>query len=274
MIQNPYESLEHGARVELVRIEGPQVGGPAAEGPELEGPAGAAAARFLPVAQESASSATALIPIQNSGRINARERRRGDGGAGALRRQGGEPLLAAWRELPLSSVSVLATMPEREALRYSRDLQDTLWQLVLITALLMMAVGLLLGRRLARPIQDLHDTVQRFEPEDESSLTLVTIRGDDEIAGLAGTINSMVLRIRERTIDLRHTSERLDTYIQTVQSTLLALDFQGRVQLLNRSGCTLLGIEPETVAGMDWLAWVLPEDREGLRHWLAQAAVG
>ena len=258
VIQNPFETLDHGSQVELVRVQGHDH-----------------QPRFLPVAREG-DSVSAAPPFQAEprGRINLRDHLRGDGGAGSVSRSGRAPQLAAWREIPLSSVSVLVTMPEQEALRYSRDLQDTLLRLVLTTALLVTGAGLLLGRRLARPIQRLHGAVQGFDPDDESSLELVEIRGNDEIASLAGTINRMVLRIRERTANLRQTSEKLDTYIQTVQTTLLALDFEGRVQLLNRSGCALLGLGHEDWLGMDWLAWVQEEDRELLRIWLRQAATG
>ena len=258
VIQNPFETLEHGSRVELVRLDGDE-----------------AQPRFLPVAREGAGAGSAT-PLQADpgGRIPLRDHLRGDGGAGSVLRSGSPAQLAAWREIPLSSVSVLVTMPEQEALRYSRDLQDTLLRLVLTTAVLVTAAGLLLGRSLARPIQRLHGAVQGFNPDDESSLELVEIRGNDEIASLAGTINRMVLRIRERTANLRQTSEKLDTYIQTVQTTLLALDFEGRVQLLNRSGAALLGLGEEDWQGMDWLRWVQEEDREQLRIWLRQAAGG
>ena len=259
VIRSRFENLEHGSQVQLVREQG-----------------AGTALRFRPVVQAAgaASTAVTLRYTNRHGSFDLGRRLRGDGGAGFVRIGDAEPLLAAWREIPLSSVSVLATMTEREALRYSRDLQDTLRWLLLLTVVLMAMAGVLLGRRLARPILELHEAVQHFDPEQEGSLHQVQVRGQGEIATLARTINRMVLRIQERTADLRQTSEKLDTYIQTVQTALLALNFQGRVQLLNRSGCQLLGLDPEACQGLDWLTLVAEEDRELLRIWLQQASRG
>ncbi|MEB3167073.1 MAG: response regulator [Cyanobacteriota bacterium] len=259
VIQSRFENLEHASRVALVREQ--------AAGDALS---------FRPVVQAagSARDSQPLRVLSRHGRLDPGSRLRGDGGAGVVRRGQSETLLAAWREIPLTSVSVLATMTEAEALRYSRDLQDTLRWLLLLTVVLVAVAGVLLGRRLARPILELHEAVQHFDPEQEGSLHLVQVRGEGEIATLARTINRMVLRIQERNAHLRQTSEKLDTYIQTVQTALLALDFNGRVQLLNRSGCSLLGLDPQGWQGLDWLALVVEEDRELVRIWLQQASRG
>jgi PAS domain S-box-containing protein len=259
VIQSRFENLEHSSRVALVREQ--------AAGDALS---------FRPVVQAagSARDSQPLRYLSRHGGFDPGSRLRGDGGAGFVRRGQSETLLAAWREIPLTSVSVLATMTEAEALRYSRDLQDTLRWLLLLTVVLVAVAGVLLGRRLARPILELHEAVQHFDPEQEGSLHLVQVRGEGEIATLARTINRMVLRIQERNAHLRQTSEKLDTYIQTVQTALLALDFNGRVQLLNRSGCTLLGLAPQGWQGLDWLALVVEEDRELVQIWIQQASRG
>ena len=258
VLQNPYDSLEHGVRVELVQEQRQDT-----------------SLQLVPLSptDDGNGKSTPFLNVAD-GRINARERTQGDGGAGVIRQGKLAPMLAAWREIPLSSVSVLASMPLSEAQQYSRDLQETQLRLLLITILLVSAAGLLLGKRLARPIQELHNAVQGFDPENESSLHLVDARGQDEIATLASTLNSMVLRIREHTATLRASSEKLDTYIQTVQTTLLALDFEGRVQLLNRSGCALLGLEATDWPGMDWFQWVQEGDRQRLSQCLELARSG
>jgi PAS domain S-box-containing protein len=258
VIQSRFENLEHDTRVQLVHDLG--------SGDQQ---------RFLPVvAAGQGDTAQGWQYRSTSEGLPGQQRQRGDGGAGSARRGNGEPLLAAWREIPLSSVSVLATMPEREALQYSRDLQDTLLWLLAGTGLLTALAGVLLGRQLARPILQLHDSVQAFNPEQEGSLHLVEVSGTREFANLARTINAMVLRIRERTAKLRQSREKLDTYIQTVQTTLLALDFEGRVQLLNRSGCQLLGLDPEGWQQLPWLTLVAEADRPRLQGWLEQASRG
>ena len=258
VLDNRYQRLAHQARVQLVteRSQGSRrswqplqltLGTPAQ--PEL-------------VATRAGSLA-----------LPAQRRSRGDGGAGLVRASGGSLLLAAWRQIPYSDVQVLVTIPEAEPRRQSQALSLQLLLLLAGTAVLVGVAGVLLGRRLSRPLQQLHRAIQDFDPEDETSLHPVTVRGGDEIASLAGTINAMTLRIQERTATLRAAKEQLDTYIQTVQTTLLALDLEGRITMLNRSGCSLLGIDPGSWSRADWLGgWVEPADRAMLAEWLRRAA--
>ncbi len=258
VVDSRFQRLNHGAVVQLVTAQ-------------RQGQA----VRFVPLAMAPGASPPApLMQQPRLGHAASAGRRQGDGGAGLLRTAGGAWLLGAWREIPHSDVVVLVTTPESEVQRDSAGLTRQLLLLLGSTALLVTVAGVVLGRRLAGPIQRLHDAIRGFDPDDAGSLRPVTVSGRDEIASLARTINAMALRIQERTTNLRETKEQLDTYIQTVQTTLLALDFQGRILLLNRSGCALLGIDDDTWIGDDWLPWVVEgPDRDQLRHCLAQAAL-
>ncbi|MEB3263731.1 MAG: ATP-binding protein, partial [Synechococcus sp.] len=261
MFDSRIERLEHQARVQLV-LEQRQGG----------------SLRWQPLSLvEKVSPGPALVPIPSAGLRLSPERRSssGEGGTGYLRSSRGQVLLAAWRQIPASDVVVLTTIPERELVQDSQALTVQLLALLAGTALVVSAAGVVLGRRLAAPIQRLHQAILGFDPDDESSLHLVEVRGRSEIATLARTINAMTLRIQERTSHLRATKEQLDTYIQTVQTTLLALDRSGCVLLLNQSGCALLGLPPQSWHGVDWVNdWVDPADRELLQHWLKEAWQG
>lgn len=181
-----------------------------------------------------------------SGGLTFSERQMGNGGAGYLRTGSGTLKLGAWRQIPNSDVAVLVTIPEQEPRLDSQSLTQQLLLLLAATAILVTVAGVELGRRLAGPIQKLHQAIQGFDPADEASLTPVVVNGHDEIASLASTINALAQRIKERTSNLRETKEQLHAYIQTAQTTLLALDFDGRITLLNCSGCALIGIAPDT----------------------------
>jgi len=50
-------------------------------------------------------------------------------------------------------------------------------------------------------------------------------------------------------------------YLDVMDVTMVALDAQGRVTLINRAGCELLGLSKEEVLGQDWIERFLPE------HW-------
>lgn len=251
----------HGASVQLVTLR--------SQGSQL---------RLLPLGSSTDPAVPPPLVTRPPGWLGAGSPRlRGDGGSAFLVTAAGQELLAAWRQIPFSPVAVLITIPKDEFRRDSQALTTKILAMVLATAVLVALVGVLLGRRLARPLLDLHQAVQDFDPNDVNSLHPVAVKGRDEIASLAGTINAMANRIQERTANLRATKEQLDTYIQTVQTTLLALDLRGNITLLNRSGRQLLGLpasEKDTSGlGADWIGqWVAEADRPLVRQALLDAA--
>ena len=56
-----------------------------------------------------------------------------------------------------------------------------------------------------------------------------------------------------RTASLNRTNNRIQTYIQTVQTALLAIDQHGDITLLNAVGCELLGFAPASWLGRNWI---------------------
>ena len=255
--------LAHGASVRLVTLH--------RQGSQLQ---------FRPLGRSTDPAAPPALVTRPPGWLGTGSPSlRGDGGNATLVTPAGQELLAAWREIPFSPVAVLITLPQEEVRRGSQALSARILLILLVTAFVVTLVGLLLGRRLVHPLRELHQAVQDFDPDDASSLHPVAVRGRDEIASLAGTINAMASRIQERTAHLRATKEELDTTIQTVQTTLLALDLQGRITLLNRSGRCLLGLhardDGHSWSGSDWIGeWVAEADRPLVRHWLQAAAAG
>lgn len=260
VIDQRFERLLHDAQVQLVTEE--------RRSKEWQ---------FVPVSPTEPGTARAAMTLSSpvGDGFAPANRVQGNGGAGYLS-MGTSPLkLGAWRRIPYSDVAVLGTIPAEEPLQDAQLLTRQLLILLAVTALLVTAAGVVLGRRLAGPIQKLHRAIQRFDPDDEASLRPVAVQGNDEIAGLAATINAMALRIQERTANLRDTKEELDITIQTVQTTLLARDGGGQIALLNRSGCDLLGLTNHDWAGQNWLEdWVDPDDAALVRHWLQQAGQG
>jgi PAS domain S-box-containing protein len=56
----------------------------------------------------------------------------------------------------------------------------------------------------------------------------------------------------------RHERDRAQRYLDTAEVILLALDLDGRITLINRKGCDLLGWQERELAGRDWGATCLP----------------
>ncbi len=61
---------------------------------------------------------------------------------------------------------------------------------------------------------------------------------------------------------LREERDRAQRYLEVASTLVVVLDSQGRVELINRQGCELLGFEETELLGRDWLEAVVPtEDR-------------
>ena len=57
---------------------------------------------------------------------------------------------------------------------------------------------------------------------------------------------------------LRHERDRAQRYLDTAEVILLALDTDGRITLINRNGCDLLGWTDRELLGRDWIETCLP----------------
>ena len=191
---------------------------------------------------------------------------------GRFRGGDGQERVGSWRRLSLGTVGLLVSMERREVLESAASLRTRLLGLMLLATGLVGAAGVLLGRSLTRPLLDLHTAVRDFDISNDGQLRPVAVKGHDEIAELANTINRMILEIQERTASLDRTNNRIQTYIQTVQTALLAIGNGGEITLLNEAGCRLLGFAPAGWLGRNWIAdFVVDEEaRRRLRAALPQ----
>src|SRR5450759_4476402 len=60
--------------------------------------------------------------------------------------------------------------------------------------------------------------------------------------------------------ELKRQRDQAQLYLDTANVTMVALNREGRITLLNRNGCELLGVTPEEAVGTDWFKTFLPED--------------
>jgi PAS domain S-box-containing protein len=89
---------------------------------------------------------------------------------------------------------------------------------------------------------------------------------DDEhlamaLSGQVGRIYELEHEILERKqaeSALRHERDRAQRYLDTADVILLALDRDGRITLINRKGCNLLGWTEQELLGRDWFETCLP----------------
>jgi PAS domain S-box-containing protein len=82
------------------------------------------------------------------------------------------------------------------------------------------------------------------------------------LAAQVGRIYELEHEIAERQqaeAALRHERDRAKRYLDTAEVILLALDLDGRITMINRRGCHLLGWPEAELIGRDWIATCLPE---------------
>jgi PAS domain S-box-containing protein len=60
--------------------------------------------------------------------------------------------------------------------------------------------------------------------------------------------------------ELTHERDQAERYLDTADVIMMALNLEGRITMLNRKGCELLGVTGEQAVGTDWFETFLPED--------------
>ena len=98
------------------------------------------------------------------------------------------------------------------------------------------------------------------------------------LAAQAGRVLGIDHEIAERRAAeaaLRAERDRGQLYLDTADVVLLALDAQGRVIMINRAGCDLLGWTESELLGRDWIESIVPaSERDVVRQNVARALAG
>ncbi len=151
------------------------------------------------------------------------------------------PYVAAYRRMP--DGDVLATeiplQAGATAIRTS-DLAELLGFALVLGAALSLALALLVGRTLTRPIQALQVASERVGA---GNLTLRLPEGRvDEFGSVFRAFNRMVGRVRRARRQLVRTSRRTRAIMEEAAVGMIALDSAGRVTLVNPRAEALLGV--------------------------------
>ena len=95
------------------------------------------------------------------------------------------------------------------------------WLTLILSFVLVLFTGLIISRKITKPITKLTEEVQG---SDEEQLSKVTVGSDDEIGVLATSFNNMVERINENTSSLMETNSTLQSVFDAVSDTLMVID--------------------------------------------------
>lgn len=111
-------------------------------------------------------------------------------------------------------------------------------------------------------------TIIEQMPAIDGEFTFMTTKGpllDDrgQVCGLFG-ISRNITTLKQTAEALKQERDRNRRYLDTVQAVMLALDCEGRVKMINRRGCELLGYAEGELLGQNWFEKCLPHP-EGMR---------
>jgi two-component system phosphate regulon sensor histidine kinase PhoR len=130
--------------------------------------------------------------------------------------------------MPLSAVDAL-----------SRDLRAQLALAMLIALALTFGFGYVVFGLISRPLRDIASASKKLAAGDLNQRLPIT--GDEEIAALGTSLNSMAQNLNSRMIELLEGKQRLESILQAMRDGVMVLDQNARVILTNDSAVQMLG---------------------------------
>ena len=178
---------------------------------------------------------------------------RGESGAARMAYDAGAALLF---ERTIAATSVLMAMQLEEsgyaALAGRAVMQRTGRSIVLtivMTFLLTLVTIYWLTHQITSPLRALVQATQAVQRGDLSRSVAVTTQ--DEIGALGTAFNHMTASVRAE-------RDRAQRYLDTAAVFLLALDQEGRITLVNRYACSVLGWTADELHGRSWVETCIP----------------
>ena len=220
----------------------------------------------------------------------------GERGSGFGIDYNGQPVVAAWRYLPIMRAGMLVKMDTAEALAPLYHVR-TFGLAALGLALLAALTGaILLGRRVVIPLKTLHRSAQDIAAGKLDQR--VPVVGQDELGKLADSFNTMTERlnasyseleqkVEQRTVELQNTNkellsemyerqladealrqsnERFHTIIEAAPNALLLVNAAGRITFLNSQAERIFGYPREELLGKSIEMLIPPEFRQDHPH--------
>ncbi|MFH1033005.1 MAG: PAS domain-containing protein [Pseudomonadota bacterium] len=88
---------------------------------------------------------------------------------------------------------------------------------------------------------------------------------DVQVVSRLAELYALALQRQRAEEALRRQRDRASGYLEVVEAMILALDKEGRVTLINRKGCQLLGYHEDEIIGHNWFVDFLPQP-EGMEQ--------
>lgn len=121
-----------------------------------------------------------------------------------------------------------------------RGIRYELGRAALIAIILSLLVGLTLSRRISGPVRDVTRATRALASGNYG--VSVPVRGSDELADLASSINELSARLGETINALTREKSQTQAILASMAEGVIATDTKGRVLLVNEPACRLVGL--------------------------------
>lgn len=115
-------------------------------------------------------------------------------------------------------------------------------------ALLSMGFGLLISRRLSRPLEEVRKSVVRMA-EGDLNKRISAAGGIEEINALVEAVNSLGVQLKLRISDITSRKNELSTILSSMSEGVIAVDPDLRMIIVNKAAREILGMKEDSVEG-------------------------
>ncbi|MEE9585093.1 MAG: PAS domain S-box protein [Candidatus Brocadiales bacterium] len=182
----------------------------------------------------------------------------------------GNEVFGFWQWIPEFKLGIIAEVSKDEALGVVYGVRDVVEKALILLASFVVIGAFLLGRKISAPILNLTKLTKEMARGDLSQKA--DISTGDEIGELAQSFNDMVTSIREKTAELKDTTNFLNSILLgSSEYAIIALDLNGRIQAFNEGAKRVYGYEPEDAVGKLDIDVLFDGDDEGAGNVLGDA---
>src|SRR5262249_25270523 len=139
--------------------------------------------------------------------------------------------------------AVRLSVPLTEVAKASAAIRRTLEVGAGLAIAVVLGVGVILSRRVTRPVARMQAIAQRMAAGDFEQRVPVPASGRDEVAELGHALNRMALALREKVQTLEAERAEVAAILERMVEGVIALDERGRVLLMNPGARAIFGLE-------------------------------
>lgn len=172
----------------------------------------------------------------------------------------GQSVLAAIAYIPEMDWGMVAKIDKDEALQPIKSLFISFLISAAIIFLLIMGVGLYVGRIVTAPILSFVKVLKNVGDGDFSQE--IEISSGDEVGYLAGSFNEMLASLRTKTTELTESEMSQRAIVNSMMDGLTTIDEKGRIESFNTACTTIFGYSAEEVIGQNF-KMLLSEQHHG-----------